>query len=680
LHLKIRKIGNTWYSAEIVSQQSFGYGDFSFDVASNVEQYDQNVVAGLFTYLNDYHEIDTEFSRWGDPSAVAAQYVVQKSSDSQPSSFHRFAPNLNGDYSTHRFTWRPGTVDFESYYGIYSILPDPGNLMQRWSYSGANVPTADAGLEKIDLNFWLMSGLAPTNGQEAELVIKAVHFDAPPVIASFTAIPAPVTQGLTLTASNVSDADGTLNSVEFYRDANSNGMLDLGVDQLVGSGSSASGVWTWVGSSAGFPLGSNRFIARAQDNDGAWSSAVFAMADNVSPGTVTFSGGDNTVSIKKDVDNTDADVSPNGGPIQQVPLSTTLMVSGGDGNDIVTIDFSNGNPLSGGGISFNGSGGANTISIIGTSDNDSVNVSSSSLTVTGGTFSDANISLVSVQSIQFLGGSGGSDALNIMGGNYNVDADNLSGAPNISVTVGSGAVAQFTDNQHLAALILNAGTALFDNNVTNVLSLSDIQAASTAPGTGILEISALSITAGGMLDIGGNELVVHNADFAAINGWIRSGFNFGQGGYSNGTGIKSSTAAANTTFLTTLGVLQSGTDVSVKYTYYGDADLSGTLNGADYQQIDHGFGQHLTGWFNGDFNNDGVVNGTDYSLIDNTLNQIAATSASPLATPAVLASAALSKKPMAAMTGTAVSPPIFSDSNTNAWKLYIESESADSTK
>ena len=56
-----------------------------------------------------------------------------------------------------------------------------------------------------------------------------------------------------------------------------------------------------------------------------------------------------------------------------------------------------------------------------------------------------------------------------------------------------------------------------------------------------------------------------------------------------------------------------------------------TVTGSDYQQIDMGFGLHLTGWQNGDFNYDGVVDGSDFSLIDNTFNQINATGASPLA-------------------------------------------------
>jgi len=71
-------------------------------------------------------------------------------------------------------------------------------------------------------------------------------------------------------------------------------------------------------------------------------------------------------------------------------------------------------------------------------------------------------------------------------------------------------------------------------------------------------------------------------------------------------------------------------DVLLKYTYYGDANLDGVVNGADYQQIDTGYGLHLTGWQNGDFNYDGVVDGSDFSLIDNTFNQINAGGAAGL--------------------------------------------------
>jgi len=62
------------------------------------------------------------------------------------------------------------------------------------------------------------------------------------------------------------------------------------------------------------------------------------------------------------------------------------------------------------------------------------------------------------------------------------------------------------------------------------------------------------------------------------------------------------------------------TDVLIKYTYYGDTNLDGKVDGSDYSRIDNGCLNNLTGWFNGDFNYDGVINGSDYTLIDNAFN------------------------------------------------------------
>ena len=160
-----------------------------------------------------------------------------------------------------------------------------------------------------------------------------------------------------------------------------------------------------------------------------------------------------------------------------------------------------------------------------------------------------------------------------------------------------------------------------------------------------------------------NDMIVHNGNTGGVTNsgsianQLKNGFN-AQAGYWNGaTEITSSSAAANTRFLTTLGYRKGGAafnsaagspfdgvnttsnDILVKYTYYGDAILDGVVNGADYQQIDLGFGAHLTGWSNGDFNYDGAVDGSDYSLIDNAFNQLTATGAGPLAMVATAVSA-----------------------------------------
>jgi alpha-amylase len=161
---------------------------------------------------------------------------------------------------------------------------------------------------------------------------------------------------------------------------------------------------------------------------------------------------------------------------------------------------------------------------------------------------------------------------------------------------------------------------------------------------------------GGKLDLTNNNLILKaggTTGLTNITNQLQSGHG-GAGTYWNGTnGIVSSSAAADSSFLTTLGVILNNNgdpinpqplyttfnsqatalnDVLVKFTYYGDADLNGMVNGADYALIDSGFGSTLTGWSNGDFNYDGVIDGTDYSLIDNTFNQISATNAQPLAT------------------------------------------------
>jgi hypothetical protein len=156
-------------------------------------------------------------------------------------------------------------------------------------------------------------------------------------------------------------------------------------------------------------------------------------------------------------------------------------------------------------------------------------------------------------------------------------------------------------------------------------------------------------------------MAIHGSTLAAVQPLVASGLNLagGSGGYWNGSGIVSSTAAADTSLMTTLAVIKNDngsgnplfssfdgqtstiTDILVKYTYYGDANLDGKVNGSDYSRIDNGYLMHLTGWFNGDFNYDGVVNGSDYTLIDNAFNRQGASLTSQIAGPTVSISAEL---------------------------------------
>jgi hypothetical protein len=122
----------------------------------------------------------------------------------------------------------------------------------------------------------------------------------------------------------------------------------------------------------------------------------------------------------------------------------------------------------------------------------------------------------------------------------------------------------------------------------------------------------------GTVDLTNNDLDVTNGSLGDLSSQVAQGYATGT------TGILSSTAAADPTHLTTLGVIQnSGGDVLVKYTYFGDANDDGSVTSVDYTLIDNGYLSNgsATGWSNGDFNYDGTINGSDYTLIDNAFNQ-----------------------------------------------------------
>jgi autotransporter-associated beta strand protein len=141
------------------------------------------------------------------------------------------------------------------------------------------------------------------------------------------------------------------------------------------------------------------------------------------------------------------------------------------------------------------------------------------------------------------------------------------------------------------------------------------------------------------LDLSNNDMIVRNGSLGTISNQIAAGCSGGR--WNSPAGIISSAAAADTTHLTALGVVQNSTngnssgpalytsfdsasvydtDVLVKFTYYGDANLDGQVTSSDYTLIDSGYLNHLAGWFDGDFNYDSVINGSDYTLIDNAFN------------------------------------------------------------
>ena len=218
-------------------------------------------------------------------------------------------------------------------------------------------------------------------------------------------------------------------------------------------------------------------------------------------------------------------------------------------------------------------------------------------------------------------------------------------AVNVGTFSAGTAIAQFLVSQQIGALTVGSG------GVATISSSSGTKK--------LLQTSSIVTSGTGQLDVTNNYVIVHGGNIATISGELFTGLNAGGATWA-GPGIVSSTAAANTSHLTAVGAILNNnlgaavantfdgvavalTDVLLKYTYFGDANLDGKVDGSDYTLTDNGFNAHLTGWLNGDFNYDKSVDGSDYTLIDNTFNTQGVTIAAIIAPSKAAAATATSK-------------------------------------
>ncbi len=207
----------------------------------------------------------------------------------------------------------------------------------------------------------------------------------------------------------------------------------------------------------------------------------------------------------------------------------------------------------------------------------------------------------------------------------------------ISTTAG-GAINGLTGTGNIT---VSGGTVASANGITqSSLTLSGgaiMDIATNGAASGVTKIKAINIaTSGpgyvGKLELRNNDLIVDYTastnPYATVLAMVKAGLT-SLGG--NGTGIGSSTVDSGPAG-TRLGVVDNGAisgsipnlsgapapaqSVLVKYTWLGDANLDGVVDGTDYALTDTGFGSGGNRWNIGDYNYSGTVDGTDYSLID----------------------------------------------------------------
>jgi fibronectin-binding autotransporter adhesin len=262
---------------------------------------------------------------------------------------------------------------------------------------------------------------------------------------------------------------------------------------------------------------------------------------------------------------------------------------------------------------------------------------------------------------------GKGDGVNAVGGNVVVAGGVLAltaseQIPNTaSLTVNSG---HFNLNSHtetVGALTGSGGTisigangVLIVNQSATTMSYSGLITGSgslTKSGTGTLKLSGSNdysgktVMAGGTLLLGKNSFMPILGAGAAVDmqsGWLVLNYSggtdpvatirsilttgFNQTPKFNSTAIRTSNAAdarKGIGYSDTTGLSQ----VAIAYTWYGDANLDGTVTTGDFTALASHFGN--TGlaasgaprWYEGDFNYDGKINALDFDLLATNFGQ-----------------------------------------------------------
>jgi autotransporter-associated beta strand protein len=227
-------------------------------------------------------------------------------------------------------------------------------------------------------------------------------------------------------------------------------------------------------------------------------------------------------------------------------------------------------------------------------------------------------------------------------------ADNLTVANDIS---GTGDLTKLNANTltlsgaltYEGATTVSAGTLQLASPLasTGVVTVAAGAKLRVLPSAGVLGARQLAINNTGAIDLTTGKLIAFAGDLGTASGGTYTGLSAlvqsgRAGGAWNGTGIVTSEPAAQAAQgLTSLGIALAGDvgassfggvsvaagDVLVMYTYAGDADLNGKLDGDDYFRLDANVGSAAPSWSRGDFNYDGRIDGDDYFILDRNLGR-----------------------------------------------------------
>jgi hypothetical protein len=174
LHLNITQINGEWQCGEVYLLQSLGYGTYTVQISSHLDQLDQNTVAApLFIYAAPGQELDNEYSGAGGliPAPYNAQFVVQPYTI--PGNIVQYVQPSTAQF-TSQMVWSANQVTFSAWNG-WSSVPAAGDIIYQWTYTDtAYIPVP--GQERVHINLWLLNGSAPLSGVGDQMVINSFSF------------------------------------------------------------------------------------------------------------------------------------------------------------------------------------------------------------------------------------------------------------------------------------------------------------------------------------------------------------------------------------------------------------------------------------------------------------------------------------------------------------------------
>lgn len=182
LHLTIKKVNGIWYSTDVESKTLFGYGTYKWTVDSPIMNFDPNVVAAMFYYLDDTHELDIEGSRWGEINNQRLWYSVQPYSinGNEHSGIPSNSPYISATNVVYQLDWQPTYIRF-------SATLSNGVTISDWKYTNLTYIPKNAG--SMVMNLWQFNNKPPSDGKNVEMIIS--NFQYTPTSTTPTPIPTP---------------------------------------------------------------------------------------------------------------------------------------------------------------------------------------------------------------------------------------------------------------------------------------------------------------------------------------------------------------------------------------------------------------------------------------------------------------------------------------------------------